>query len=329
MQPDFPARTIDILAKRAALRCSNPDCDKLTTGPNSSEHKATNIGEAAHICGARPDTARYRSEMSDEERSAITNAIWLCRDCHGLIDKDHLRFPIELLILWKEAHERKLVEQIGRPGDALRRLAADREVRSVGDLPLYAEHLIREKPDHWEYMLTAELLDFHLTPVMRMARDLEQGLVLKRSARLSRDEVFPWLSHKTAELSQVPDVLLALIREVQVSWGPPGVPGDAANINHACKLFAKAAEHLVMIADEVRFTHLPDGFQGLVKALIEGALFPLKRMPELAAFIRSIFNQDKPSGRHHFELVFELPDGWAERVAKELDVAQTTFLRDL
>ncbi|QRM39476.1 hypothetical protein F3X89_17430 [Rhizobium rhizogenes] len=329
MQPDFPARTIDILAKRAALRCSNPDCDKLTAGPNSSEHKATNIGQAAHICSARPGGARYRPEMSDEERSATTNGIWLCSDCHSLIDKDPLRFPVELLFLWKEAHERKLVEQIGKPGDALRRLAADREVRSVGDLPLYAEQLIREKPDHWEYMLTAELLDFYLAPVMRAAGDLERGLILKRSARLPREEVYPWLSHKIAGLSRAPDVLLALIREIQASWGAPGTPGDPVSINHACKLFAKAAEYFVMVADEIQFTHLPDGFQGLVRVLMEGALYPLKRIPELAAFIRSIFNQDNPSGKHHFELVLELPDGWDERIAKEMKVAETAFLSGL
>lgn len=64
-------------------------------------------------------------------------------------------------------------------------------MRSVGDLPLYAEQLIREKPDHWEYMLTAELLDFYLAPVMRAAGDLERGLILKRSARLPREEVYP------------------------------------------------------------------------------------------------------------------------------------------
>ncbi|MGZ9722811.1 hypothetical protein [Rhizobium miluonense] len=274
------------------------------------------------------DTARYRAEMSDEERAAITNAIWLCRDCHGLIDKDPLRFPSELLILWKEAHEKKLVDQIGKPGDVIRKFAADRELKSLGDLPLYAEQLIREKPDHWEYMLTAELLDFHLAPVLRKARDLSQGLIVKPSAPLPRDEIFTWLHRKVIELSEAPNTFLALIEEIKVSWGPPGLPGEAANINHVCQLFAQAADYLVTIAEEIRFTYLPEGFEGLARALVEGALFPLKRMPELAAFIRSIFSQDAPSGAHHFELVLELPEGWAGRVAREMQVAKNAFLRD-
>ncbi len=64
--PDFSKKTIDILSKRAAFICSNPDCRASTVGPNSDPNKSTLIGEAAHIFGARPKSKRYKLEMTDD-----------------------------------------------------------------------------------------------------------------------------------------------------------------------------------------------------------------------------------------------------------------------
>lgn len=48
----FKQPVIIALAKRAANRCSNPDCGAITSGPADDPSKAVNIGEAAHIYGA-------------------------------------------------------------------------------------------------------------------------------------------------------------------------------------------------------------------------------------------------------------------------------------
>lgn len=325
MIPDFNARTIDVLSRRAALRCSNPDCNKLTTGPNSVDTKATNIGEAAHIYGARPNAARYRPEMSDKERAAITNAMWLCSDCHGLVDKDPPRFSADLLLLWKEKHEAAVMNEIGKVGDQLRKAIVNRELEALGPLPYYAEELVREKPAHWEYLLTAELLDYYLKPVMRRARDLELSLVTKPRLILPDGEVPDWLSNKLEELLQVPKALQGCITELSVAWGPDGEPGDAALIQHVCKLMADAAGHLVVTAEDVRFTALPRELSGIASLLIEGCLYPLSEIPKLAQFIRSIFSSSSPSGTHAFELVVSLPDGWEERFHSEMKAAYSLY----
>ena len=75
MPPELCKKTIDILAKRAAFKCSNPDCRVGTVGPNRDPLKSTVIGEAAHIFGARPKAKRYLSHMTDVARAEITNAI--------------------------------------------------------------------------------------------------------------------------------------------------------------------------------------------------------------------------------------------------------------
>lgn len=98
---DFPAAVRDSLAKRVALRCSNPDCRQPTHGPHSSEHKAVNLGVASHITAASPNGPRFDAALTREQRAGIENAIWLCQTCARLIDSDETRFSVALLRGWK------------------------------------------------------------------------------------------------------------------------------------------------------------------------------------------------------------------------------------
>ncbi len=98
MPPDFNRKTVDTLARRAAFKCSNPGCRVSTVGPNSDLEKSTLIGEAAHIFGARPNSKRYRLNMTDAARAEITNSIWLCRNCHKLIDTDDQKYTSDILL---------------------------------------------------------------------------------------------------------------------------------------------------------------------------------------------------------------------------------------
>lgn len=111
--PDFSEVTKQILAKRAGQACSNPECRRPTSGPHSDEAKAINLGEAAHICAARPGQARYDANMSDEQRQAISNGIWLCKVCAREIDVDEAKYPVSLLHHWKKEHEKWVLD--GKP----------------------------------------------------------------------------------------------------------------------------------------------------------------------------------------------------------------------
>ncbi|MEN0653923.1 MULTISPECIES: hypothetical protein [Hyphobacterium] len=128
MPPDFSLKTIENLGKRAAFLCSNPDCRAMTVGPNSKANSSTTIGEAAHICGARPSSARYVSTMSDLARAEITNAIWLCRNCHKKIDGDADSYSAARLFSWREEHERYVTNKLGTVADRAHLKARDDEL---------------------------------------------------------------------------------------------------------------------------------------------------------------------------------------------------------
>lgn len=110
VDPDFASRIVDALAKRASQKCSNPDCREPTSEPHSDPAKAVILGQAAHIKGARPGSARYDSTMTDQDRAHPSNGIWLCVHCATKIDKDESKFPVKLLKQWKAIHEAWVVD---------------------------------------------------------------------------------------------------------------------------------------------------------------------------------------------------------------------------
>lgn len=109
---DFPQPTKEILAKRSGQRCSNPDCGRATSGPHEDDHRAINLGVAAHITAAAPGGPRYNNGLTPKERSSIANAIWLCQTCAKLVDSDVIRFKEELLIMWKRQHEERTKQRM-------------------------------------------------------------------------------------------------------------------------------------------------------------------------------------------------------------------------
>jgi hypothetical protein len=101
VRDDFDANTKQTLARRVGFRCSNPNCRKMTSGPQVDPTKSVNIGVAAHISAASPGGKRYDSRMSTQERKSIDNGMWLCQNCAKLIDSDEKRYSVDLLNDWK------------------------------------------------------------------------------------------------------------------------------------------------------------------------------------------------------------------------------------
>lgn len=105
MRDDFTKAVKEVLYQRVGLLCSNPNCMRLTFGPNSNTNKSVNIGVAAHITAASVGGPRFDSKISSEERSSAQNGIWLCQSCAKLIDSDEKKYTKELLLSWKKAAE--------------------------------------------------------------------------------------------------------------------------------------------------------------------------------------------------------------------------------
>lgn len=106
-----------------------PSAEGRQVAPHSDETKAINLGEAAHIRAARPGQARYDANMTDKQRGAISNGIWLCKECARRIDVDEAKYSVSLLVEWKEKHEKWVSD--GKPEIAGKRSSSRTEASAV------------------------------------------------------------------------------------------------------------------------------------------------------------------------------------------------------
>ena len=156
---DFSRTTKDLIARRVGYRCSNPDCQRPTMGPQANPLKTINIGVAAHLTAASGGGSRFDASLTGEQRRSPDNGIWLCETCAKLIDTDVTLFPIEILRLWRlSAEQRALVDLLHPPGLAVieaegLNLQTIRRQRDLGVLRLIFDHL--HLPSFDEFFETA------------------------------------------------------------------------------------------------------------------------------------------------------------------------------
>lgn len=131
---DFPKPIADVLAKRAAFICSNPECRALTVAPSEhDENRFLYIGKAAHICAAAEGGPRYDPKMTSEERKSTSNGVFLCSNCADMIDKnDGAGFPVERLRHWKQEHEKWVAANLNKRQSSGQQHAVTFNVTSVG-----------------------------------------------------------------------------------------------------------------------------------------------------------------------------------------------------
>ncbi len=131
---NFPKPVVDVLAKRAAFICSNPDCRALTVAPSKQdETKFLYIGKAAHIYAAAEGGPRYDATMSPEQRKLASNGIFLCSNCADMIDKNNgFDFPVDRLQDWKNNHEEWVAANLNKQQLEPQPTAVTFNVMSVG-----------------------------------------------------------------------------------------------------------------------------------------------------------------------------------------------------
>lgn len=109
----FPEAVRKKLMDSVGDLCSAPHCRVRTAKFDIETGKKIDIGEAAHIRGARGP--RFDPEQSDSERHDFGNGIWLCRNCHRRIDQNIKLYPVDLLVGWKQKAMEDYGYQLGRP----------------------------------------------------------------------------------------------------------------------------------------------------------------------------------------------------------------------
>lgn len=66
------------------------------------------IGENAHIYGEKPTAARYNPNLSSDFVNSEENLIFLCCNCHKIIDSNPDQYSADTLLELKKNHEQKV-----------------------------------------------------------------------------------------------------------------------------------------------------------------------------------------------------------------------------
>jgi hypothetical protein len=313
----FAKQTIEVIAKRAGNRCSNPDCDALTVGPAEIENRTIVIGEAAHIFGARPGSARFNATMSDAERRDITNAIWLCRNCHKMVDDDPGKFTADILFEWHQHHERVITAALGKPSELLREKVRLRELEPFQSCSHLAQQILIDRPPYWEWKLTAELLRTKLSPITKRWRDLKLRMYAVPPVVVPLAEMGNWQRARMQEISMQVDAITEIVNSrLQEAWGPPGVPTNPEEVLQACDLFAASCKGFLVWEETVRFAILPRSFDDFQKSLqgIGGKI--LEDVAQVPKMLSAVFENGEPAKENEILIRLALPDGWGDRVAQ-------------
>jgi hypothetical protein len=168
MRDNFSRDVMEQLSKRAGSQCSNPTCQKVTSGPNTDPAKAINIGVAAHIAAASPGGPRFDSAMTPDQRSDIDNAIWLCQTCAKLVDSDVKRYNLKSLREWKRGREERALAALEGRGQGAS--PAPAEIKLVRrNLSITKERHDYELEVHIKNTGTEPFIDFNVDLEMPLA----------------------------------------------------------------------------------------------------------------------------------------------------------------
>jgi len=325
----FKQAIVATLSKRAANRCSNPDCGAITSGPSDKPTASVNVGEAAHIYGAHPGSARFDEQMASTARSDIANAIWLCGNCHKLIDDDASGYPAGLLFEWVKQHEGEVASHVGKAGAVARRRYEDRHLEEFGKLSYRAERILTEKPDLWEYRLTEEVLRYEMAPVLQRWAALQRGLYMKPLQMLPKQEFLPWLMSRQAEIQAIVAAFTSLMNnEFSRAWGEPGIAGNEQDIIYTCRLFAEMCQSALTWEETLRFAAVRGPFRDVLKLYIGIAGNLIEEAAKLPAWLADTFGQENLSGEQRLSLVLTLPDDWAPAVEAAIGKAEQAYFDD-
>lgn len=334
--PGFSKNTIETLARRARFQCSNPNCRAQTVGPNSNPEKATLIGEAAHIAGAKPGAARFDDTMSNVTRASITNGIWLCRNCHGQIDRDEQMYSTELLFAWRKDHEERVARELGTRGDRLRYETEKAQYSFLAEYPAIIQRIVVDKPRGWEWRFVAELMRYLNKPILKRLRNLQGGHYYNPQPRVESEKFLGWVMERVHIMPKLVETLAGLIDRLNMSWGEPGEPGNIEEMHDVCVLIGENFSAIVDFEETVQFAHIPkegEAIQSLLSNAIGLNAARLSELPDkLDEVVAMIDTKHEGTVEEplivQWEFQFDLPEDLNERFESALRKYKIEMLRD-
>lgn len=104
--------TARLIGMKSGNTCAKPGCGKPLTEPGTPFDPEVIIGQIAHIVSQADTGPRADPSMSDDERDAPENLVFLCREHHAIADRQENTYTVEEMRKWKVDHEAQVARQM-------------------------------------------------------------------------------------------------------------------------------------------------------------------------------------------------------------------------
>lgn len=110
MSDRISSKVQKILCTRSGNRCANPECRKILVVDKTDSDIESLVAQMAHIAGEKEGSPRYDNTMTTKERNSYANLIFVCGNCHKMIDDQPNTYTVEKLHEMKTNHEKWILE---------------------------------------------------------------------------------------------------------------------------------------------------------------------------------------------------------------------------
>ncbi|MFC3706224.1 hypothetical protein ACFOOL_15845 [Devosia honganensis] len=264
--------------------------------------------------------------MLDIARAEITNGIWLCRNCHKVVDRDAPAHPADLLFSWRADHERYVLGNLGSASDRVRPEANPSYLSEFDGYPPVVKRILLDKPLGWEWRLTAELLRYLNGPVLKRLNDLRGGYYTVPSTHIDDADAISWVNSQLHEMQKLVQPMSKVLDRLTASWGELGEPGDLTEIHHSCLLLRDALNRAVQHEEQIWFVDIASDYQhlaDLLRDVIGSQIGQFETLPDSLYEVVALIAGDHPGTKeapHIIErtLTFTLPEKWENQFTKEM-----------
>lgn len=191
-----------------------------------------------------------------------------------------------------------------------------------------AQRLARDKPEYWEFLLTAELLRTKLREVRNQFQRQQAGFIRFPSYLLTGREFFRWVVLKMEDMQGLATVLEGHLPPIQEAWGPPGKPGDPLKIKKTVDQLISCCKQLLEWEQDLCAATPPDAAKGVknsMKGWTEVFLAELEKLP--AELSRPFEGGTKPKGEIRIMLTIQAPS--FEKFYEEFELLKAQNLWEL
>lgn len=176
-----------------------------------------------------------------------------------------------------------------------------------------AKKLAFEQADHWEYLLTAELLKSRMNVIGEELDEIRDGRKFKKSKGLTALEFVDWSPLMLNDLMALGSQLTKVInQDFKVMWGEPGEPGNPIMIKKISDKLFSMCRNLLEWELEFRSTIVPDSLMPLKEMLAGWASHYILAIENIPDKLLKPFEEPNPSGQYAIHITIDDPPNTKE-----------------